>query len=65
MFKKQTLALNKSGSTNTNKQRVKMKNIETPIMVSKEYNCQKNTNNIVKDIEMNIDLKEFNIKSDD
>ena len=32
-------------------------------MVSKEYNCQKNTKNIVKDIEMNIDLQEFNIKS--
>jgi hypothetical protein len=38
--------------------------LETPILVSKEYNCQKNTKKIVKDIEMNIDLKEFNIKSD-
>ena len=40
-----------------------MLTVETPIMVSREYNCQKNTNKIVKDIEMNIDLKEFNINS--
>ena len=64
MLKKPPLSLNKSGSISTNKHRNTGKIVETPIMVSKEYICQFKTQNIVKDIENNIDLREFNVKNE-